>query len=44
MRCSNCGAAECRKPRRDRDGKPEVNLTQLNDDEPALLLAKCGEK
>lgn len=49
LRCFNCGllghyAAECRKLRRDRDGKPEVNLTQINDDEPALLMAKCGEK
>lgn len=52
MRCFNCNilgyfAYECRKPRRDKDQrseqKSEVNLTQMEGDEPALLLAKCGE-
>lgn len=47
IRCFNCGAyghyaAECRKPKRDRDNKPEVNLTQV-DDEPTLLLVKVGD-
>lgn len=49
MRCFNCEilghyAAECQKSRRDKTSKPEVNLTQVNDDEPALLMAKCGDE
>ena len=32
-------AAECRKPKKDRVHRGEVNLTQTNDDEPALLMA-----
>lgn len=52
VKCFNCGAyghfaGECRKSRKEkeaRDSKPEVNLSQVNDDEPALLLAECGDK
>lgn len=45
VRCFNCRlighyAAECRRPRRDKEPKPEVNLTQIQDDEPALLVAE----
>lgn len=31
-------AAECRKPRREKESKPEANLALLQDDEPALLF------
>lgn len=49
VKCYNCGlyghiAAEYRKPRRARDvkqeTKQEAHSTQMEDDEPALLLAK----
>ena len=45
VRCFNCSAyghyaAECRKPKREGGQRNEVNLTQTNDDEPTLLLAK----
>ncbi|XP_074378471.1 uncharacterized protein LOC141720009 [Apium graveolens] len=36
----NSSYQECRRPRRDRDQKPEVNLTQIQDDEPVLLIAE----
>ncbi|KAL8102842.1 hypothetical protein AgCh_027386 [Apium graveolens] len=36
-------APECRKPRRDREQRNEVNLVETNDDEPTLLLAKHHE-
>lgn len=45
IRCFACGAyghfaAECRKSKRSKEQKQESNLTQVDDDEPALLLAK----
>lgn len=48
LRCYNCSAyghfaADCRKPRRAKEQKEEVNMARLEDDEPALLLAKCGK-
>lgn len=48
LRCFNCQtyghfAYECRKPRRDvRDVQKESNLSKTKEEEPALLLAKCG--
>ncbi|XP_074342684.1 uncharacterized protein LOC141680325 [Apium graveolens] len=46
LKCFNCNgyghfAAECRKPRRAMQQRGEVNLAQLNKDEPALLMALC---
>lgn len=48
VRCFKCSAyghyaAECKKPRRDKDQKEEVNMVQMQDDEPALLLAESKE-
>lgn len=45
VRCFNCSAyghyaAECKKPRRDRQVKEEAHIAQIPDDEPALLLAE----
>ncbi|KAL8119269.1 uncharacterized protein LOC141660202 [Apium graveolens] len=45
LRCYNCSAyghfaTDCRKPRRNRESREEVNMAKLEDDEPALLLAK----
>lgn len=49
IRCFNCSlyghfAAEYRKPKRNREHKQESNLTQIEDDEPALLLEKIERK
>lgn len=53
LKCFNCNgyghyASECRKPKREKgregDAKSEANLTQIPDDEPALLVAECGVK
>ncbi|XP_074363324.1 uncharacterized protein LOC141703782 [Apium graveolens] len=50
VRCFNCNllghyAAECRRPKRDKESNEEVNIAQIPDDEPALLLTKReGEK
>ena len=48
LKCYNCSAyghfaADCRKPRRVKEHKEEVNMTKFEDDEPALLLAKCDD-
>lgn len=48
MRCFNCSAyghyaAECQKPRREKETKEEANFAQIPDDEPALLLTKVVE-
>lgn len=45
IRCYNCHvyghyAAECRRPKRDRDTRQEALIAKMEDDEPALLLAK----
>ena len=44
VKCYNCNlfghyAAECRKPRRTREQKHEANIVEIEDEEPALLLA-----
>ncbi|XP_074336117.1 uncharacterized protein LOC141673281 [Apium graveolens] len=49
VRCFNCSgyghyATECRKPRRDKELKEEVNFTKIQDDEPALLLLEKEEQ
>ena len=45
VRCYNCQiyghfAAECRRPNKVKEQKQEANMAQVDDDEPALLLAK----
>lgn len=45
VKCYNCNiyghyASECRKPKKNRDTKQETNMIMVDDDEPALLLAK----
>ncbi|KAL8155672.1 uncharacterized protein LOC141692923 [Apium graveolens] len=49
LRCYNCSAyrhfaAECKRPRRNKEVKEEMNMERLEDDEPALLLAKCEDR
>lgn len=46
VKCFNCHlyghyAAECRKPKRNRDRRQEANIAEMIDDEPALLMTKC---
>ncbi|XP_074376781.1 uncharacterized protein LOC141718296 [Apium graveolens] len=49
VRCFNCQglghfAAECRRPRREREANPkEVNLSKTYEDEPTLLIAEVGK-
>lgn len=48
VRCFNCNmlghyAADCRRPRRERNQKSEANLVEIKDDEPALLLSELDE-
>ncbi|KAL8101289.1 hypothetical protein AgCh_033241 [Apium graveolens] len=45
VRCFNCQlyghyTAKCRKPRKEKKKKLEVNLAQIQDDEPSLLLTE----
>lgn len=45
VRCFNCNiyghyAVKCHKPKREKEQKPESNLTHIQDDEPALLLTE----
>lgn len=51
VKCFNCNvyshyASDCRKPSRREKGKKveEVNISQAQDEEPALLMAKCEAK
>lgn len=49
VRCFNCNllghfATDCRRPKRDKDNKEEVNIAQLPDDEPALLLNELEDE
>ncbi|XP_074377775.1 uncharacterized protein LOC141719299 [Apium graveolens] len=52
VRCFNCQgyghyAADCKKSRRERENKEqkeEVNMTQMQDDEPALLMVENNEE
>ncbi|XP_074364512.1 uncharacterized protein LOC141705482 [Apium graveolens] len=46
VKCFNCAAYshfanECRKVRKNRQQRGEANLAQVNDEEPALLMAMC---
>lgn len=48
IRCFNCNvyrhyASECRKPRRDKDRREDVNMVQIQDDELAFLLTEKEE-
>ncbi|KAL8102526.1 hypothetical protein AgCh_027142 [Apium graveolens] len=36
--------ADCRKPKREKEQRLEVNMSQTKDDEPALLMIECGMK
>lgn len=35
---------ECKKPRREREHKEEVNITQMQDEERALLIAETQDE
>ncbi|XP_074360724.1 uncharacterized protein LOC141700968 [Apium graveolens] len=46
VKCFNCATYshftnECRKPRKNRQQRGKANLAQVNDEEPALLMAMC---
>ncbi|XP_074322767.1 uncharacterized protein LOC141659737 [Apium graveolens] len=48
VRCFNCimlghYAADCKRPRRERNQKSKANLVEIKDDEPALLLSELDE-
>ncbi|XP_074378660.1 uncharacterized protein LOC141720209 [Apium graveolens] len=48
LRCYNCSvyghyAAECKKPRKERDQQHEMNMNQVENDGPALLLTEHRE-
>lgn len=45
VKCFGCGgyrhfAAECRKNRKGKEQRQEVNISQAEEDEPALLMVK----
>lgn len=49
VQCYNCNiyghyAAECRRQKKIKEQRQESNLAQVEDDEPALLLAKCDKE
>ncbi|XP_074336741.1 uncharacterized protein LOC141673913 [Apium graveolens] len=49
VRCFNCNAfghyaAKCRKPKCNKEQRQEVNISQIDDDEPALLLTQLDKK
>lgn len=49
IKCYNCNfyghyVAKCHKPGRDKEQRQEVNIAQIEDDEPALLLTEYEEK
>lgn len=37
-------AGECKRPKKEREQKTKVNLSQTNSDEPSLLLSECERK
>lgn len=48
VRCFNCQAyghfaIECRKPCKEKDVQKEVNLSQIQEDEPTLLITEVGK-
>lgn len=47
VRCFNCQAyghfaADCQKPCKEKDVQKEVNLSQIQEDEPTLLIDEVG--
>lgn len=49
LQCFNCNAyghyaTECHRPKRVKERKPQANLTQIDGDEPTLLLSEYGEE
>lgn len=49
VRCFNCSilehyASECRRPRKEKESRVEANLTQTEDEEPALLLTERADE